>query len=41
MRAIVDPEAVPEGSYARVLGILLGTPDASEMGSAGGEEETA
>jgi hypothetical protein len=23
MRAIVDPEAVPEGSYARVLGILL------------------
>ena len=41
MRAIVDPEAVPEGSYARVLGILLGTPDASEMGSAGGEEETS
>jgi len=35
MRAIVDPEAVPEGSYARVLGVLLGTPDDS------GEEETA
>ncbi len=39
MRAIVDPEAVPEGSYARVLGVLLGTSDASEMGSAEGEEE--
>jgi AcrR family transcriptional regulator len=29
MRAIVDPGAVPEGSYARVLSILLGTSDAS------------
>jgi AcrR family transcriptional regulator len=36
MRAIVDPEAVPEGSYARVLGVLLGTSDASGEG-----EETA
>jgi hypothetical protein len=42
MRAIVDPEAVPEGSYARILGILLGTSDASENSPPGrGEEETA
>jgi len=42
MRAIVDPEAVPEGSYARVLGILLGTSDASgERPSGRGEEEIA
>jgi AcrR family transcriptional regulator len=42
MRAIVDPEAVPDGSYARVLGILLGTSDASEERSSGrGEEKKA
>jgi len=29
MRAIVDPEAVPDGSYARVLDVLLGTSGAS------------
>jgi AcrR family transcriptional regulator len=40
MRAIVDPEAIPEGSYARVLGVLLGTSDASDKRPAGrGEEE--
>ena len=40
MRAIVDPEAVPEGSYARVLGVLLGTSNASRKHSQGrGEEE--
>ncbi len=40
MRAIVDPEAVPEGSYAKVLGVLLGTSDASGERPQG-EEETA
>jgi len=39
MRAIVDPEAVPEGSYARVLGVLLGTSDAWGERSPGGGEE--
>lgn len=33
MRSIVDPEAIPEGSYARVLGILLGTSNASAKSS--------
>ena len=42
MRAIIDPEAVPEGSYARVLGILLGTSDASgDRPQASGEGEIA
>jgi AcrR family transcriptional regulator len=42
MRAIVDPEAVPEGSYARVLGILLGTSDALGKTPPGkGKEEKA
>jgi AcrR family transcriptional regulator len=42
MRAIVDPEAIPDGSYARVLGILLGTSDASQKRSSeGGEEDIA
>jgi AcrR family transcriptional regulator len=40
MRAIVDPEAVPDGSYARVLGVLLGTSGASGGRPPGeGEEE--
>ncbi|HEX6708736.1 MAG TPA: TetR/AcrR family transcriptional regulator [Rubrobacter sp.] len=39
MRAIVDPEAVPEGSYARVLGVLLGTSDVSGKSSPERDEE--
>jgi AcrR family transcriptional regulator len=39
MRAIIDPEAVPEGSYARVLDVLLGTSDASGTPPAAGGEE--
>jgi AcrR family transcriptional regulator len=42
MRAIVDPGAVPEGSYARVLNVLLGTSDAlGERPPGEGEEEKA
>jgi AcrR family transcriptional regulator len=40
MRAIVDPEAVPEGSYARVLGVLLGTSDDSGERPPAEEEKT-
>jgi AcrR family transcriptional regulator len=39
MRAIVDPEAVPEGSYARVLNVLLGTSDHSGERPPGEEEK--
>jgi hypothetical protein len=39
MRAIVDPEAVPDGSYARVLNVLLGTSDASGERPPGEEEK--
>jgi AcrR family transcriptional regulator len=39
MRAIVDPVALPEGSYARVLASLLGTSDASGERPPGEEEE--
>ena len=39
MRTIVDPEAVPEGSYARVLNVLLGTSDASGERPPGEEEK--
>jgi AcrR family transcriptional regulator len=42
MRAIVDPEAVPDGSYARVLNVLLGASDHSgERPPGEGEEKKA